>query len=173
MSEKLEKNTKNAPPIVAQWILSFLVIGDERSPILNDFSEIFEELVIKQGRSKALRWYWLQVLKSIPMLLKNQTYWRATMFKNYIKIAIRNTIKNKGYIFVIDKDLANFQNIIEKLGINLKKAGEFKSFHPRNTGSKFIKKSATLDEWKMAVRTHSLEKMKETTHYYILNAVPE
>jgi putative ABC transport system permease protein len=101
MSKKTKNTKENRPPIIAQQILSILVREDERSSILNDFSEIFQELASKNGKAKARRWYWMQVVKSIPMLFKNLTFWRAAMFKNYLKIAIRNSLRNKGYSFII------------------------------------------------------------------------
>ncbi|MBN2246846.1 MAG: ABC transporter permease, partial [Candidatus Aminicenantes bacterium] len=58
------------------------------------------------GTCAARRWYWAQVTKSIPMFLKIQMSWSITMFKNYLKIALRNVRRNKGYSFINISGLA-------------------------------------------------------------------
>lgn len=89
-----------APPVLAAWILSRITRGEERLSILSDFSEIYEELIFEEGTFNAKKWYWTQVLKSIPMFVINHSYWRFVMFKNYVKIALRNIKRNKIFSFI-------------------------------------------------------------------------
>ena len=89
-----------APPALAAWILSRITRGEDRLSIKSDFSEIYEELAMKEGSFKALKWYWTQVLRSIPMFVINHSCWRVLMFKNYVKIAVRNIKRHKGFTFL-------------------------------------------------------------------------
>ena len=95
-----------APPALAVWILSRITRGEDRLSIKSDFSEIYEELAMKEGSFKALKWYWTQVLRSIPMFLIKNFYWRVVMFKNYVKIAVRNIKRHKGFSLINTAGLA-------------------------------------------------------------------
>ncbi len=94
------KRKNDTPPALAVWILSRIARGEERLSILSDFSEIYEELVSEQGALKANIWYWTQVMRSIPMFVINHLYWSVEMIKNYLKIALRNIKRQKGYSFI-------------------------------------------------------------------------
>jgi predicted permease len=88
------------PPRTAEQILAKIARGEERTSILGDFEEIYNDLAAESGRFRAKTWYWSQVLKSLPQFLKNQIFGRMAMFKNFIKVALRNMIKSKGYSFL-------------------------------------------------------------------------
>ena len=94
------KGTKEKPPAVAEWILSRITRREERLSILSDFSEIFEELAIEEGSFNACRWYWTQVMRSIPMFVISHLCWSAIMFKNYLKTGWRNLKKHKAFSII-------------------------------------------------------------------------
>jgi len=94
------KKKRPTPPSLAAWILSRITRGEDCLSILSDFSEIFEELVRERGTLKANKWYWTQVMRSIPMFVINHLYWSVEMIKNYLKIALRNIKRQKGYSFI-------------------------------------------------------------------------
>ena len=94
------KIKKNTPPALAAWILSRITRGEERLSIRSDFSEIYEELASEEGYFKARKWYWTQVLRSIPMFISNNFYWRLHMLQNYLKVALRNLKKHKVNSFI-------------------------------------------------------------------------
>ncbi|MGD9345780.1 MAG: ABC transporter permease [Candidatus Aminicenantes bacterium] len=91
---------KGNPPAFAVWLLSRMMHDEERLTILNDFSEIYEELELNIGTLRARHWYWSQVLKSIPMFLCKYILWSCVMLKNSFKISIRSVKKHKGYSFI-------------------------------------------------------------------------
>jgi len=87
------------PPKIAKYLLS-LLLSDRELYRLGDFEEIFQHIAENESRIKAYRWYWLHTIRSIPELIKNKIYWSMAMFKNYLKIALRNMNKNKSYSMI-------------------------------------------------------------------------
>lgn len=85
------------PPHLAEKLLGLCLRDEDRTHRIGDFEEVFQSILSVHGRGEALNWYWRQVLRSLPELIKNSILWRGVMFQNYIKIAFRNTKKHKGY----------------------------------------------------------------------------
>lgn len=83
------KKKSNTPSPLAVWLLIKMTREDERESVIHDFAEIYAETKKEKGTPAARRWYWAQVLKSVPMFLKIQMSWGATMIINSIKIAFR------------------------------------------------------------------------------------
>jgi len=92
--------TRKTPPTLAVWILARITCEEDRLSILSDFSEIYKELAREQGYLIACRWYWAQVVRSIPMFILNIFYWRFIMFKNYLTMTVRIFRKHKVYSFI-------------------------------------------------------------------------
>jgi len=88
------------PPKIAEWIMARLSLLDDEFSLTGDLSEEFEDLILERGLAYARAWYWLQLLKSLPSFFKNSIIWSVIMIKNYLKIAIRNLRKHKGYSFI-------------------------------------------------------------------------
>jgi len=101
MKQKVQK-----PPRIAEWLLYHTLDRYDRDFVLGDFEEFYTEIRKETGTLNALAWYWFQIFKSIPYFISNFLYWRIVMFKNYLKIAIRNIKKNKGYSFINISGLA-------------------------------------------------------------------
>jgi hypothetical protein len=93
-------NSKFSSPGLARWTLKRVIIAGNRDVVLGDFEELYREILQKRGRSQALLWYWAQVFLSIPPFFKSLFIWSFIMFKNYLKVALRNIIKHKGYSFI-------------------------------------------------------------------------
>lgn len=88
------------PPGIAEWIMERLSRPGEDFSIAGDLREDFEDLAAEKGLAYARVWYWFQLLKSLPGFLKNSIIWSVIMIKNYLKIAVRNLRKHKGYSFI-------------------------------------------------------------------------
>ncbi len=84
----------------AEWILKRTLETDDRDHVLGDFDEFYLEIRQESGVVRALVWYWLQVLKSIPHFIRNFFYWRTIMIKANTVTALRNIRKHKGYSFI-------------------------------------------------------------------------
>ncbi len=93
------KTKKSLPPSLAMKLLSIMARSDERHSIISDFNEIYDELKKNRGQQHANRWYWSQVIKSIPMFLRTQICWSATMLKIYFKMTLRILKSNKVFSF--------------------------------------------------------------------------
>ncbi len=88
------------PPGLALRILRRLAIQGEEYSVLGDLEEEYNEIAKDIGADKVKFWFWMQTLKAIPAFTKYKIYWSAQMFKNYLKIALRNIRKHKGYSFI-------------------------------------------------------------------------
>ncbi|MFO7981622.1 MAG: ABC transporter permease [Candidatus Aminicenantes bacterium] len=88
------------PPRLAERLLRIILQQEEQSEKLGDFEEGFKYEYQTKGTSKARWWYWSQVLKVIPLCLKNLFYWSLAMIKNYLKIALRHIKRHKAYSFL-------------------------------------------------------------------------
>lgn len=88
------------PPRVAELLLESFLKKEDRIHRLGDFEEVFQSIVLESGWGRASSWYWMQVLRSVPDLVKNSIYWSVAMILNYLKIALRNLNKQKVYSFL-------------------------------------------------------------------------
>ncbi len=59
----------SAPPRLARRLLSAAAAPEDRPFILSDLAEDYEIQAGTRGRSRARRWYWSQVLRSLPPIL--------------------------------------------------------------------------------------------------------
>jgi putative ABC transport system permease protein len=91
------RNQIQKPPRFAEWILGILANYGQTGAILGDFREEFLEVAEEKGSKKAWLWYWRLILLSLPSFLKNHIYWSGQMFKNYLKIFLRNVSKHRAY----------------------------------------------------------------------------
>ena len=57
------------PPQSAAWLLGLFAAGDKRDLIIGDLSEEYFQRTSLSGRAPARRWYWRQILKSLPHLV--------------------------------------------------------------------------------------------------------
>lgn len=86
----------NNPPRFPRWLLEKIVAGYNQNAmddLQEEFDFIFEESNLKTARM----WYRFQVFKSIPYCVNHMIYWSFAMYKNYLKIALRNLNKQKVY----------------------------------------------------------------------------
>ena len=88
------------PPRLAQVLLGWLLADAPWQTPLGDFEEYYNEVVVRRGVHRARLWYWGQVVRLVPDRLYEKTYWGTIMLTNYLKIALRNLRKHKGYSFI-------------------------------------------------------------------------
>ena len=93
-------NDRSSPPPIAVWLLSRVVHADIRCRALGDFDEIYADLAEARGAAAARRWYWGQVVRSLPLFFLDSIRWSIIMWMNHLKIALRNLRRQKGYAFI-------------------------------------------------------------------------
>lgn len=91
---------KLRPPRIALWLLTRMCFPDLDEGFEGDIEEDFEERVNTLGRKKAVFWLWIHALAAVPKFFVQTNRWRFYMFINYLKVAIRNMRRNKGYSFI-------------------------------------------------------------------------
>lgn len=119
----------NRPPKIAEKLLSKLLYDDVWKTTLGDFEEQYSYLLGKEGRSKANRWYWGQILRYAPSKITHKVYWTTGMFNNYLKIAYRSIVKNKSYSFINISGLAVGLASFLLIGIYITHELSYDSFH--------------------------------------------
>jgi len=85
---------------MAEWVLRRMTKRHEKFSILGDYEEEFLEIARFRSLGEARIWYWKQTWSSTIPFVFNKLFWSLAMFKNYLKIAIRNMKKHKGYSFI-------------------------------------------------------------------------
>ncbi len=88
------------PPRVARFLLRLSLHEVDADSVLDDLEEIFVQLCETENPTAAKRWYWSQVVRSFPTFLILSLSWSFVMLKNYLKIAVRSIVKQKGLSFI-------------------------------------------------------------------------
>ena len=92
--------TKRHQPELGKKLLSFLTHYEDEFSGSGDFGEEFEERVLEKGRSRALLWYWGQVLYALWSDFKLSIWFGGAMIKNFVKITLRKIKRQKLYAFI-------------------------------------------------------------------------
>ena len=88
------------PPRFASSILEKMLIQRIRNAALGDFTEQYIWICGEKGRFIAWTWYWVQILQITPHYILHTILWSIVMFNNYVKTALRNIKKYKGYSII-------------------------------------------------------------------------
>lgn len=94
------KKHNPSPPRFSLWLFQKTLQAKDYDYALGDLIETYGYMLIENGDHKARRWFRREVWKSLPGFLKNSLYWKIAMFKNYLKITLRNIRSQKGYSFI-------------------------------------------------------------------------
>ena len=88
------------PPRPARWLLKRALPEDQWETAIGDFEEQYSRLAKDKGEIRALIWYLKNIIHLLPKKIYHFMWWRTIMFKNYLKTAVRNLVKYKGYSFI-------------------------------------------------------------------------
>ena len=94
------KHNKSHPHRIAYRLLTWMHFADLDEGFEGDIEEDFEDRVNRLGRKNAVLWLWIHAIAAIPKFIIHLFFWRFYMFANYLKIAVRNIKRNKGYSFI-------------------------------------------------------------------------
>jgi len=92
-------NNTNIPKLPF-WLLQIIADENQRLPATGDLEEMYLETALRNGKFAATLWIWSQILRSIPLFIKQSFIWSLIMFANYFKIAFRHIKKHTGYSFI-------------------------------------------------------------------------
>jgi len=87
-------------PKTADFILKLLIKEDPFSERTGDLQEIYPSQFKDQGLTRARLWYAFQTIFILLFYFKTQTEWGVIMFKNYLKMALRNFKRKKVFSFI-------------------------------------------------------------------------
>ena len=93
-----KKHTK--PPKIAEWILKRILPYQAGFTASGDYNELFHRIAEEEGISKARKWYWLQIGKSLLPFFIYFLPWSLVMFKNYLKMTFRNFKRHSIYSLI-------------------------------------------------------------------------
>ena len=96
-----EKNNQHKElPKPAEFFIKKILPDEGWDSPVGDFQEDFNEMVSESGVFRAWVWYFVQILRLLPQKIYNSFIWSIVMFKNYLKITLRNIKNHKGYSFI-------------------------------------------------------------------------
>jgi putative ABC transport system permease protein len=101
-----ERKEDPDPPRLAEWTIRRLAWAEDRLSIQENLREEYRYILETRGTRAADLWYWTHLIRSSFPFVRFAVYWRFVMFKNYLKVALRNFTKNKSYSFINISGLA-------------------------------------------------------------------
>lgn len=82
-------------------LLADRLLGEEdRYQLFGDLAEGKKYIRKHSGNFSACMWYWKQIFRSLPLLVTDLILWRMTLLKSYLKAALRNLARHKGFSFI-------------------------------------------------------------------------
>lgn len=94
------------PPRFPEWIIRRLAWDEDRIAIQENLREEYLTIAETRGSRLAGLWYWTHMIRSFFPFVKYAVYWRLVMFKNYLKVALRNVKKHRSFSFIHISGLA-------------------------------------------------------------------
>jgi len=88
---------QKSPPKIIKGMISLLIRSGNRSTLLGDLEEEYQYLYTERGKYKANSWYLKQLIIPLIDFIRASIFWRTVMFRNYLKIALRNIARHKAY----------------------------------------------------------------------------
>jgi putative ABC transport system permease protein len=88
------------PPRLAEWLLGRLFPDRRDYSTVGDLAEEFQARAEARGAFRARIWYRFELARSLPYLIKDIFYWKVSMIRNYLVIALRLIRRHKVYSFI-------------------------------------------------------------------------
>ncbi|MFC1564697.1 ABC transporter permease [candidate division KSB1 bacterium] len=106
MNKGTVRTGSQKPPVIAARLLESCTFYRFEFDINADLSELYEYRMRESGRMKANIWIWRQVFFSLFKYILYMIRGSKIMFKNYIKITLRNIRRQLGYSIINISGLA-------------------------------------------------------------------
>ena len=82
------------------WLLHRITDDPYRISVVGDLEELYKDVTHERGTLGASFWLWGQIIRSVPLFVLHFVTWRLIMFKSFLKIAMRNIYKYKGFSLI-------------------------------------------------------------------------
>jgi ABC-type antimicrobial peptide transport system permease subunit len=135
----------------SKWLIG-KIFNDSDDSRLGDFCELYNRYHIGKGVWQARIYFLLYVLMAIPPIIIRSTCSGKAMLKNYIKIAIRNMKRQKGFTFINLSALAMGMTCFILVLLNVRYEYNFDNFHKNRNE---IYRVNSHNEWKNVIRETS------------------
>ena len=89
------KNRKKSPPRIARWIISRLSHYEKEHALADAIEAEYLDIRARHGAILSWIWYWFCTMGTLFHYIKVSLLWSITMFKNYLKVALRTMQRNK------------------------------------------------------------------------------
>jgi len=114
---------------ITRFVLSRLFSPDKLETTLGDFEEGYLFVASEKGKIRASLWYLMQILNTLIGKLYNSLYWSVPMFKNYMKIAMRNIEKQKFFSLINILGLTTGMTCFILIALYIKYETSFDKYH--------------------------------------------
>jgi len=94
------KNRKKSPPRIARWIISRLSVYEKEHALADAIEAEYFNIRDRHGAILSWIWYWFCTFGTLFHYLKLSLLWSVIMFKNYLKITLRNIKRHKTFSFI-------------------------------------------------------------------------
>lgn len=126
---KFIRSTNPSSFRIGNQLLNLILPSFFGGTAIGDYQEIFHRIAETEGRIRANRWYWSQIVRSLIPFIINSIQWRVIMLKNNLRIALRVIKNHRGFSFInifgLSVGLAAFLIIFMYVGYEL----SFDRFH--------------------------------------------
>ncbi len=93
-------NSKRKAPAALKFLLRIWASRDRDEGYFGDLEEYYARCVETDGPARARRWIRREIVRALPRFIGESLRWRIEMLKNYLKIALRNLGRQKGFSFI-------------------------------------------------------------------------
>lgn len=150
------------PPRLSSWLLEVL-LSPHHDAVLGDLEEEFYDHAEAYGRRHAAWRYRAALLTTVPPFLAQAFAWRTRMLANYLKIAVRTLLKQRGFSTINVLGLAVSLSLCLLILLFIQDQRRYDQFHEK--GDRVYRVTTHLGSGNnLATSPHSLGQVLRADH---------